>query len=294
MTSRIPAPLLAHRCRPVDRLHRRRRVRARRRARRRADRRRRLHRGRGRRRPRSATGSASRGGATASPPRRRKRWLTHCFGAGGFGRLTCGHFIDNPASARVIAKLGFRRIGKGAQWCEARKSEVGDGKYTRAASAAGGLAECCAMKFLDQAKIYIASGAGGDGSPQLPAREVHRVRRTRRRRRRQGRRRVGRVRRQSQHADRLPLPAALQGQEGRQRRRQEPRRRQRRRLHHQGAARHADLSPRTRRRCSPICRRSASARCSPRAATAASATRISNPRPTRRRAASTPASRPRS
>ena len=41
-------------------------------------------------------------------------------------------------------------------------------------------------------------------------------------------------------------------------------------------------------------RRSVTAPCSPRAATAASATRISNPRPTRRRGAPIPASRPRS
>jgi RimJ/RimL family protein N-acetyltransferase len=55
--------------------------------------------------------------------------IDYCFGAGGFRRLTCGHFIDNPASARVIAKLGFRRIGKDSQWCEARKSEVNTVRY---------------------------------------------------------------------------------------------------------------------------------------------------------------------
>jgi RimJ/RimL family protein N-acetyltransferase len=57
--------------------------------------------------------------------------VAHCFGAGGFHRLTCGHFVDNPASARVIAKLGFRRIGKGSQWCEARHSEVETVRYIR-------------------------------------------------------------------------------------------------------------------------------------------------------------------
>ena len=46
---------------------------------------------------------------------------------------------------------------------------------------------------------------------RVPAREVHRVRRPERRRRRQGRRRRGRGGRRPQHADRLPLPAALQG-----------------------------------------------------------------------------------
>ncbi len=57
--------------------------------------------------------------------------MKHCFGEVGFRRLTCGHFIDNPASARVIAKLGFRRIGNGAQWCEARKSNVATVRYVR-------------------------------------------------------------------------------------------------------------------------------------------------------------------
>jgi len=57
--------------------------------------------------------------------------MKHCFGEVGFRRLTCGHFIDNPASARVIAKLGFRRIGNGAQWCEARKSDVATVRYVR-------------------------------------------------------------------------------------------------------------------------------------------------------------------
>jgi ribosomal-protein-alanine N-acetyltransferase len=57
--------------------------------------------------------------------------VAHCFGPAGFVRLTCGHFIDNPASASVIAKLGFRRVGNGRQWCEARKSEVETVRYTR-------------------------------------------------------------------------------------------------------------------------------------------------------------------
>jgi ribosomal-protein-alanine N-acetyltransferase len=57
--------------------------------------------------------------------------MEHCFRVIGFRRLTCGHFVDNPASARVIAKLGFRRIGKSSQWCEARQCEVGTIRYAR-------------------------------------------------------------------------------------------------------------------------------------------------------------------
>lgn len=50
--------------------------------------------------------------------------VDHCFRREGFKKLTCGHFADNPASARVIAKLGFRQIGSGAWWCEARRLET--------------------------------------------------------------------------------------------------------------------------------------------------------------------------
>jgi ribosomal-protein-alanine N-acetyltransferase len=57
--------------------------------------------------------------------------MEHCFRVIGFHHLTCGHFVDNPASARVIAKLGFRSIGKGSQWCEARGCEVGTVRYAR-------------------------------------------------------------------------------------------------------------------------------------------------------------------
>jgi RimJ/RimL family protein N-acetyltransferase len=57
--------------------------------------------------------------------------MAYCFGAGGFRRLICGHFVDNPASQRVIAKLGFRRTGASAQWCEARKIEVPTVRYAK-------------------------------------------------------------------------------------------------------------------------------------------------------------------
>jgi [ribosomal protein S5]-alanine N-acetyltransferase len=55
--------------------------------------------------------------------------VDYCFAPGGFRRLTCGHFIDNPRSARVIAKLGFRRVGKDSQWCEARQAQVATVRY---------------------------------------------------------------------------------------------------------------------------------------------------------------------
>jgi len=50
--------------------------------------------------------------------------IDHCFYREGFRKLTCGHFADNPASARVIEKLGFEETGSGAWWCEARQLET--------------------------------------------------------------------------------------------------------------------------------------------------------------------------
>jgi len=57
--------------------------------------------------------------------------IDYCFSVAGFERVTCGHFVDNPASARVIAKLGFRFIGTERVWCEARQTEVETLKYER-------------------------------------------------------------------------------------------------------------------------------------------------------------------
>jgi RimJ/RimL family protein N-acetyltransferase len=57
--------------------------------------------------------------------------VTHAFGKLGLRRLTCGHFVDNPASARVIAKLGFARTGLDRMWCDARGAEVDVITYVR-------------------------------------------------------------------------------------------------------------------------------------------------------------------
>lgn len=56
--------------------------------------------------------------------------IEHCFDL-GFERITCGHFVDNPASERVIAKLGFRAIGRERIWCEARGEDVETLRYER-------------------------------------------------------------------------------------------------------------------------------------------------------------------
>lgn len=49
--------------------------------------------------------------------------IDFCFARHGYRKLTCCHFTDNPASGRVIAKLGFEPVGTCARWCEARRIE---------------------------------------------------------------------------------------------------------------------------------------------------------------------------
>ncbi|MFA5949833.1 MAG: GNAT family N-acetyltransferase [Hyphomicrobium sp.] len=57
--------------------------------------------------------------------------MRHCFLDAGFTGLTCCHFTDNAGSARVIAKLGFRRSGMCTAWCDARQAEVAAVTYER-------------------------------------------------------------------------------------------------------------------------------------------------------------------
>jgi RimJ/RimL family protein N-acetyltransferase len=57
--------------------------------------------------------------------------VAHCFLNLGHKRLTCCHFTDNPASARVIRKLGFRRTGTCRTWCAARGAETDCVVYAR-------------------------------------------------------------------------------------------------------------------------------------------------------------------
>jgi ribosomal-protein-alanine N-acetyltransferase len=46
--------------------------------------------------------------------------VDYAFATDGFAYLTVGHFSDNPASARVIAKVGFTPQGKEVRDCAAR------------------------------------------------------------------------------------------------------------------------------------------------------------------------------
>lgn len=47
----------------------------------------------------------------------------------GVRAFHCSHFTDNPASARVIEKLGFRKTDHCRGWCEARKLELPTVRY---------------------------------------------------------------------------------------------------------------------------------------------------------------------
>jgi [ribosomal protein S5]-alanine N-acetyltransferase len=65
--------------------------------------------------------------------------IVHAFERDGFDYLTVGHFTDNPASARVIAKFGFVPQGKQVRDCAARgaKAHCLTYRLDRAAALAG-------------------------------------------------------------------------------------------------------------------------------------------------------------
>lgn len=46
------------------------------------------------------------------------------FTKGGVRRFICKHLTENPASERVIRKLGFKYVGGATGWCEARQCEM--------------------------------------------------------------------------------------------------------------------------------------------------------------------------
>ncbi len=50
--------------------------------------------------------------------------VRHGFTNDRLQRFLSAHFIDNPASGRVLTKLGFRPFGRGLDWCEARSQRV--------------------------------------------------------------------------------------------------------------------------------------------------------------------------
>jgi ribosomal-protein-alanine N-acetyltransferase len=57
--------------------------------------------------------------------------MTYGFTKAGVKRFTCCHFTDNPGSARVAAKLGFRALGPSTGWSEARQQDLPALTYER-------------------------------------------------------------------------------------------------------------------------------------------------------------------
>ena len=97
------------------------------------------------------------------------------------------------------------------------------------------------MKFLDQAKIYLRSGDGGDGVVAFRREKFIEFGGPDGGNGGKGGDIVFEAVAQPEHADRLPLHAAFPGAEGRQRRGRRPHRRGRAGRRDQGAGRHADL-----------------------------------------------------
>lgn len=50
--------------------------------------------------------------------------IRYGIGADGHTTFSSAHFVDNPASGRVLSKLGFEPIGIARMWCSARGAEV--------------------------------------------------------------------------------------------------------------------------------------------------------------------------
>ena len=128
-----------------------------------------------------------------------------------------------PAPDRVHAALHTRR----------RACDIGGAKPHAALSVAE-------MKFLDQAKVYVRSGDGGNGCVSFRREKFIEFGGPDGGDGGRGGDVVGRGRRRPQHPHRLPLPAAFQGRQGRQRHGPQPRRGERRRRAAQGPRRHRD------------------------------------------------------
>ena len=60
-----------------------------------------------------------------------QRIMDYGFTKGGVRRFVCSHFVENPGSQRVIAKLGFRLLGHCSGWCAARGMEMPALMYER-------------------------------------------------------------------------------------------------------------------------------------------------------------------
>ncbi len=55
--------------------------------------------------------------------------VAHGFETGRLPAFSSSHFLDNPASERVLVKLGFIPCGRSSIWCEARRCMVPTMEY---------------------------------------------------------------------------------------------------------------------------------------------------------------------
>jgi RimJ/RimL family protein N-acetyltransferase len=55
--------------------------------------------------------------------------LDFAVGTVGLGRVVSGHATDNPASGRILRKLGFRWTGDATVWSRSRQAEITTRKY---------------------------------------------------------------------------------------------------------------------------------------------------------------------
>lgn len=77
----------------------------------------------------------------------------HAFTEGGIETLTSSHFTDNPASGRVLAKLGFEPTGVGRIWSQARGAEVVAVLFALPrAKALAGMAEAASVRAASTAR----------------------------------------------------------------------------------------------------------------------------------------------
>ena len=60
-----------------------------------------------------------------------RRAVRFAFEELGAKKLVSGHFLDNPASGRVLENCGFRYIGESMEPCEARGEAVAHRNYQR-------------------------------------------------------------------------------------------------------------------------------------------------------------------
>ena len=57
--------------------------------------------------------------------------IRYCFTSEKVARVTCSHFVDNPASQHIIIKLGFQLVGPARAYCDARRRDVATLRYER-------------------------------------------------------------------------------------------------------------------------------------------------------------------